>query len=190
MKSSAKPATKPAPERSAAPSERDRRLFVVSAIIFVVTVLAAVFALGRGGSPSQSETINMPAQNSQISTTPILSPAQVTEAYALAAQLSGQRGELQQMVDACADYRPERRTQMNFHLSWLADPDTIPSEILIALGSNPVGKLIFGMATYTSSEWKLQGSLADSCLLPIGRKLNDMLIAAGEAPFEEFNTPS
>ncbi|MCZ7542181.1 MAG: hypothetical protein M5R40_00960 [Anaerolineae bacterium] len=51
---------------------------------------------------------------------------------------------------------------MHQHIDWIIDPSTIPADIIIALGSNASGKLIFGMATYTSSEWRLGGRNPDS----------------------------
>jgi hypothetical protein len=43
------------------------------------------------------------------------------------------------------------------------------------------------MATYTSIQWNLVDNIPNSCLLPIGKLLNEMLIAAEEEPFPIFN---
>jgi len=94
--------------------------------------------------------------------------------------------ELGAAVDACPDYTEARRLQMEQHLQWLLNPAQIPPDIIIALGANSTGRLIYGMATYTAIQWRTGGRLADSCLLPIGRTLNAMLLAVGEEPFAIF----
>jgi len=43
------------------------------------------------------------------------------------------------------------------------------------------------MATYTLVQWGEKQKAPDSCLLPIGKKLNDMLVANGEARFSQFD---
>jgi hypothetical protein len=91
-------------------------------------------------------------------------------------------------VDACPDYSASRRDQMKQHIKWLIDPSDLPREMIFALGTNPTGKLIFGMATYTASEWQLKKKPSASCLLTIGRELNQLLIEAGEKPFAVFET--
>jgi len=91
------------------------------------------------------------------------------------------------MVSNCNDYSQARRDQMNQHIAWLLQPSTLPKEIIIALGSNTNGRLILGMATYTLAQWGEKQKAPDSCLLPIGKKLNDMLVANGEARFKEFD---
>jgi hypothetical protein len=76
---------------------------------------------------------------------------------------------------------------MNQHIAWLLRPNTLPKDVIIALGANINGRLMSGMATYTLSEWGLHQKSASSCLLTIGKKLNDMMAANGEARFAEFD---
>lgn len=96
-------------------------------------------------------------------------------------------GDLETMIDNCDDYAPERRTQMEQHLEWLESPADIPPDVSIALGQNPTGRLIYGMASYTSIQWRIDERPADSCLIPIGRLLNDMLVAVGEQPLSIYD---
>jgi hypothetical protein len=94
------------------------------------------------------------------------------------------------MIAGCAEYSPERRAQMEQHMAWLENPSDIPPDIRIALGQNPPGQLVFGMATYTSIQWRLNERPSESCLIPIGRLLNDMLVALGEPPFSIYDEAS
>lgn len=168
----------------------DRRLFFVSLIVFGITLVAAVIVFTQNGAPSTpvqpATTVGTRASQGNSGIV-LLEPPQMTQAAVLSTGLSDEREDLQAMVDACGDYRDERRSQMNQHLIWLEHPEQIPSDIQFAFGANPVGRLIYGMASYTSIEWKLKDSPSESCLLPIGQALNAMLIAAGEPVFEEFN---
>jgi hypothetical protein len=95
--------------------------------------------------------------------------------------------QLRQMVDECPEYTPERRSQMEQHITWLINPSDMPSAVILALGTNPTGKLIFGMAEYTSNQWRLLDRPSGSCLLPIGVRLNEMLAAHGEEPLPIFS---
>ncbi|MAS33352.1 MAG: hypothetical protein CL610_05060 [Anaerolineaceae bacterium] len=95
--------------------------------------------------------------------------------------------ELQTAVNACDDYSDTRRQQMSQHIRWLLNPSTIPADIAIVAGENLMGRLTFGMAVYTSTEWRLLERPAQSCLIPIGRTLNDMLVAAGEDPLTIYD---
>ena len=112
-------------------------------------------------------------------------------AFPQATALSGTEAELwndfRMMVAGCAAYSPERRVQMEQHIEWLLDPSDMPPNVILAMGRNPTERLIFGMATYTSIQWRIDGRLPDSCLVPIGLALNDMLDALGTEPFDIYN---
>jgi hypothetical protein len=90
-------------------------------------------------------------------------------------------------VETCVDYTDERRAQMRQHIEWLVAPATIPSEMLIALGTNPDSGLIFGMAKYTEIQWRILKRPAESCLIDIGRDLNLLLEAVGRPPITIYD---
>ncbi len=117
----------------------------------------------------------------------VVNLTQLPQAPPLSGDAAAQVNQLRALVDSCPDYEPARLSQMQQHIEWLLSPALIPPDIIIALGANPIGKLIFGMATYTSIQWDLLDHAPNSCLLPIGKLLNEMLIAAGEEPFPVFN---
>lgn len=182
--------TKTSPAKA---SPADRRVFFVSLGIFIVTcIVVAISVISRsGGVPSSGGNTNPPlaATPAQVMTLPaevITNLTQMPLAEPLSGTLANELRALEQSVNACAAYSPERRGQMHQHIAWLLEPAKLPREMIIALGENPEGKLVMGMATYTMSEWGLQGKPPDSCLLPIGQELNRMLVAMGEAPVDDF----
>ncbi|MBL8131892.1 MAG: hypothetical protein JNL42_08545 [Anaerolineae bacterium] len=171
---------------SARASSGDRRLFFISLIVFALTAaVAVVFLLTRSAPTAQT-----PADQSGQTGIPVESgfsdPAERSAALSAAGEILPALDEIAGQVEACDAYREERRTQMNIHITWIRNPDAIPADILLALGENPIGRLLFGMATYTSIEWRLAERPADSCLLPIGQALNQAMTAVGETPLEEF----
>src|SRR6185369_14587922 len=91
------------------------------------------------------------------------------------------------MVANCNDYSTPRRQQINQNIAWLLQPNTLPKDMLIALGNNINGRLILGVATYTLSDWGQKQKAPGSCLLTIGKKLNDMLVVNGEQRVKEFD---
>jgi hypothetical protein len=107
-------------------------------------------------------TVRANATNIPLATA--LSPADASEYVAF-----------QRQIAACADYAPERRSQMLQHMDWLIDPSTIPQDAISAFGTNVQGTLVFGMAGYTSIQWRILDQPAASCLVAIGRQLDAML---------------
>jgi hypothetical protein len=154
-------------------------------LIVVIGVAAGLLILANRGPEPVS--LNLPTQ--EMMTLPPQVIANLTampNATPLSGAAADQVNALRQKVDSCPDYSPQRRSQMQQHIDWLLNPAGIPKDVLLALGENTSGRLIFGMATYTSIEWRLKNKPATSCLLPIGKLLNDMLAAAGERPLPEF----
>ena len=90
--------------------------------------------------------------------------------------------DFQARVIACEDYTPERRSQMVQHLDWLIDPSDIPVDIISAFGANMQGRLIFGMANYTSIQWRILDRPPDSCLVEIGQQLDILMLAFDQIP--------
>jgi hypothetical protein len=147
---------------------RDQKLFAVSATFFIVTCLIAALILSQ-------RSAQLPVPGEVSTTTMVANPA--PSAVTL---------DLQQQLNTCVDYSPERRNQMQQHITWLQDPAQIPADLRPAFNPNPLGKLLFGMATYTSIEWRLRDRPAGSCLLLLGRKLNALAVEYGESPVEGF----
>jgi hypothetical protein len=164
----------------------DRTRFFISLAVFAVTV--AVVALSVLNRPSDRPVSPTPAQIMPLDPT-VAANVQNVEALALDAEGLAIVDQIAAQVEACPDYGPERRSQMNQHLTWLRDPTGIPSDILMAIGSNPMGRLALGMATYTAVEWRLLERPAESCLLPLGRVVNTLVVRLGETPDPAFAEP-
>lgn len=98
-------------------------------------------------------------------------------------------GALRHDIQVCADFSQERRDQMLQHITWMENPQQIPPDIAfaMALGGTVNNRLIYGMAIFTSTEWRLLQRPADSCLIDIGLTLNDLLTAVGEAPITIYD---
>lgn len=155
-------------------------VILVGVVLFIVFAILPNYPQNRAGqtSPQVIATLD-PTIIANLTSIPNMPPLTEIEAQQL--------NELKAQVDACNGYSAARRDQMEQHIRWLLEPATIPNEILIAAGPNPLGRLIFGMAGYTSTEWRLQGRPAGSCLIAIGRRLNEMLVAANESPFTIYD---
>jgi hypothetical protein len=180
-------------------SKNDKRMLAASSIIFLAAVVIAVLVLVNRNTPRPSPTtidINGNSVDVPVGTLlPGMSGSseiikQLTampNAAALTGALADDVHAVAQMVSSCNDYSQARRIQMNQHIAWLLQPNTLPKDVIIALNSNINGGLIMGMATYTLAEWGQHAKAPDSCLLAIGKKLNDMLAATGKARFTEFD---
>ena len=179
------------------PSKSDKRILAVSIIIFLTALVIAVVVLVNRNNPSPTSfDINGNNIDKPVGTLlpGVAEPSELIKqmtAMPSASPLTGPLADdvhaVAQMVSNCNDYNQARRNQMNQHIAWLLQPNTLPKDVIIALGTNINGGLIRGMATYTVAEWGQHAKAPDSCLLTIGKKLNDMLVANGETPFTEFD---
>jgi hypothetical protein len=129
------------------------------------------------GAPGQSMTLD-PQIIDNLTNCPKATP--------LAGQTANDITGLRQMVDTCADYDAQRRIQMDQQIEFLMNPASLPAELLIALGTNPHGRLLYALANLTKIQWQLANSPASSCLVPIGKRLNQLLVADGQAPIAAF----
>ncbi|MBL8165051.1 MAG: hypothetical protein JNJ61_23920 [Anaerolineae bacterium] len=161
----------------------DRQRFFASLLFFVVTL--AVVVLSSSSRTGTAPVTTTPAQVLPLDPT-VRANVQNAAELALPADQQETVREIQTLLDACPDFGDQRRGQMQQHIDWLLAPTTIPPDILLAIGANPVGRLMLGMATYTAVEWRLHGSSSDSCLLPIGRLVNTLVAANGETPDPAF----
>jgi hypothetical protein len=156
---------------------------LITGLVILGLAVAVIGAQVLGSQQPSPESHALPPQV-------VVNLTQLPQTAPLSGDEAAQLNDFRALVEACPDYDPTRQNQMFQHIEWLLTPALIPPDIVIVLGANPTGKLIVGMATYTSLQWNLLDHAPDSCLLPIGRRLNDMLVAAGEEPFPVFNSTS
>jgi hypothetical protein len=155
-------------------------VILVGVILFIVLAIIPNYPQNRAGQ-TQPQVVGT------LDPTTIANLTQIPNSPPISEIEAQQLNDLKAQVDACNSYSEERRGQMEQHIRWLLEPSTIPPQILLAVGPKPIGRLIFGMAGYTSTEWRLQNRPADSCLIAIGRTLNEMLLAAGETPLTIYD---
>lgn len=149
------------------------------AVLFAV-LLIIIFAIVPNYVPYPVSPTALPQVFATLNPTVEIHLTNIPEAPPLTGAEAEQLHQLQVQVNACEDYSEQRRSQVSQHIRWLLNPSTIPADMVIALGENVTGRLVFGMAVYTSSEWRLRNRPEDSCLITVGRVLNEMLVAAGE----------
>jgi hypothetical protein len=167
-------------------SSRDKRMFLFSLALFLGTVVVLFLLTNRSALAPSSVPVQPTIQHMTLEPQVVANLTEFPSAPPLTGELADQLGEIQTLLNACPDYRTERRSQMQQHIDWMLTPATIPADVLIALGSNPNERLIFGMATYTQIEWNTRDKPAESCLIPLGKMLNGMLVAQGTPPLPEF----
>jgi|GEM_PF-1034606 len=170
------------------------RWYRVATVIFLLIVFAMSAALllnmGSGGAGGLQRPPTATTQRMTLDPQIIDNMTRLPAATPLAGEAAESLLELWRMIEECDAYAPERRSQMEQHIQWLLNPSEIPQDLMIALGTNPANRLIFGMATFTSAQWRIDEQPADSCLLPIGQRINEMLVEIGEEPFEVFEAGS
>lgn len=167
-------------------TQADKRLFLLSLGVFIVSLVIVVVVLNGGRSSGESVPPIAPAGSAVPPTVAVLLtdvPAQLASVGGLGDGLDA----IEQMVESCADYGDDRRTQMALHFQWLRNPDLIPRDLLVAMGGETVERLILGMSTFTLQEWGAQNRPPESCLVPIGRRLNDLMVMLGLPAAEGFS---
>ena len=165
------------------PRQNPRGAIITAAVgvALIVVMIVAVLAASRGPQPNSS-----PSQQLTLDATTVANLTRLPAATPLSGDAAPPYVERGQMVDRCADFDETHKLQMHQHLTWLLDPSAIPSSILVGVGTNPSGKLLFGMGSFAQNQWKQLGNKADSCVVPVGKRLNEMLKAAGEPTFKVF----
>lgn len=158
-----------------------RKRLILTIGLLAIAVIALVIAVSSIKAPSGDDTQPMGAV---MTLDPQLFVVQTQMAEAT--PLSGESAEpyvaLQEKIETCEDYSEERRGQMLQHIEWLIDPSDIPSDAMLAMGTDIQGGLIFGMASFTQIEWRLAERPAESCLIDIGRDINVLLVEFGREP--------
>lgn len=97
--------------------------------------------------------------------------------------------EIQELVQACDEFHNNRRVMVLTHMQWLTHPSLVPSQLISLYGDNVHSQLVFGAAYAVATEWKGGGRLPASCLIPIGDRLNVILVDLGREPVAEFAVP-
>ncbi|MBZ0295124.1 MAG: hypothetical protein K8L99_21345 [Anaerolineae bacterium] len=170
-------------------SQPNRRLISLGLAFVGVVALVAVVVISNQPNSSPAPASSVIAT---IDPAIIANLTALPEATLIAPPITGEIQALEEQIAACDEYSDERRAQVQQHIRWLFHPDEIPMQVGLALGVNPAGRLIYGMAIYTSTEWRLNERPRPSCLLDIGQKLNELLLATGEEAltiYEETDTP-
>ncbi len=150
-------------------------------LLMVLSIVVFVLVNNDGTSSSQPQPIMTLDPQTVVNLT------RLPQATPLSGAEADTWNAFRARVDACDAYSPERRRQMEQHIQWLLDPSDMPPDVIVAMGGNTTERLIFGMAGYTSAQWRLDKRPPDSCLVPIGRDLNDMLVALGDPPFDIYD---
>ncbi len=154
-------------------------------LILIVVAIVAVAAASRGPRPGSEPT--QPGQLITLDSTTVFNLTQLPNAAPLSGTAAAPFIELRQMIDRCPDFDANHLNQMHQHLTWILDPAQIPSNILAAaVGTDPTGKLLFGMGSFAQNQWLQIGNKPGSCVVQVGKHLNEMLIAAGEPTFKVF----
>ncbi len=164
------------------------RLEIAALVIFIVVV--GVMIARR--PPLSEQTVALPSIPSSSGQMMTLDPQIITnlteypKATPLAGQAANDMTALRALVDACPDYDAQRLAQMDEQIRFIINPSVLPRDILIALGTNPHGRLLFALANLTKIQWQLIQSPAESCLVPIGKRLNQLLVEDNQPPLSVF----
>jgi hypothetical protein len=156
---------------------------VILGVGLLMALSVAVFFLVRDDSVTPGQAQPVMTLNPQV----VINLTELPQATPLSGAEAETWNEFRATVEACDAYSPERRFQMEQHIQWLLDPSDMPPDVILAMDGHPTERLVFGMAGYTSTQWRLDGRPPDSCLVPIGRALNNMLVAMGEPPFSIYD---
>lgn len=163
-----------------------QKRFGLSLALMVVAVIALVIGLNLN-SQTTANTLNTPSMKMTLDPTIIANLTSVPQTTPLSDVDAEKFTNFVRQIESCEDYSDERRSQMFQHIEWIVNPATLPSEMLIALGTNPDAGLIFGMASFTSIQWRILERPADSCLIDIGRDINVLLEAVGRDPLTIYD---
>ena len=150
----------------------------------VVIALAIGLNLTNQGAAPATETLLF---SMTLDSTSISNLTSIPQATPLSGDDAEQFLIFVEQIESCEDYSDERRAQMLQHIDWLVDPASIPTNMLLAFGKTPDTSLIFGMASFTSIQWRILERPADSCLIDIGRDINLLLEGLGGEPLTIYD---
>jgi hypothetical protein len=169
-------------------------LWLVVLSLLIVSGACADMAIRPAVTPSTSPTITpSTSATSPFVLTAIPDIAVTVTAVRKLAPLSAEQAkpylEVRDLVLGCDQFHPNRRVMVLQHLDWLTTPADVPAEFINLYGDDVSGQLVFGAVYMVAVEWKAGGRQADSCLIPIGDRLNTILVGLGQQPAPEFAAP-
>ncbi len=166
-------------------SQRGSALIGLIGLVLIVGMIVAVVAVSR--QPPPGSMTATPAQMLTLDATTAYNLTQLPDAPPLSGTAAAPYLALQTMIDACPDFDAAHLNQMHRHLTWLLNPSEIPTNFMAAaFGTDPAGKLLFGMGSFAQNQWLQIGNKPGSCVVVVGKKLNEMIAAAGEPTFKVF----
>src|SRR5690349_11027543 len=95
-------------------SQSDKRLFIVSLVVFAATCLLVFSVVNSRNRPSAAYETPTPVQIMTLAPEVVANFTSLPPA--VTGELSVQLDEVERMLDACPDYGDERRSQMEFHI--------------------------------------------------------------------------
>ncbi len=153
----------------------------LTAILLGIAVVALIIltqpSVPPAAAPGQSLALD-PAIINNLTSIPQATPLSGQDANDLVA--------LGEMVKACDAYTPERRDQMLLQIDLIINPAAMPRDVIIGLGADPHARLLMAIGGVTGIQWRLDEQPVDSCLVPIGRRINELIVAAGGTPVDVF----
>ena len=167
-------------------SVRNRLELTALLVLIVGVVIIVAMRPPLAEEPGSLPLPTAPGQMMTLDPQIIANLTQYPQATPLAGQEANDITALRVLVDSCADFDSQRRGQMDEQIDFILHPASLPSEALIALGANPHGRLLYAIANLTSIQWQLIHSPASSCLVPIGKRLNQFLVADKQPPISAF----
>jgi len=154
------------------------------AVGFVILLGAGIYVSSR------SRSTLLVSETSLQRATPFPGVAATVTAVRLLPTLSPEQArpydEIGALVRECSEFHPNRQRAILQHLTWLTHPDSVPTEFISIYGERWPARLTFGAAYLAAVEWKESGRKQNSCLIPIGVRLNALLAEMGENPVGEF----
>ena len=131
----------------------------------VAIVIIAIIAVAQSPQPAATSS-DSGLQMMTIDPRVVANLTALPKATPLAGQDANQLNGLLQLVDACSEYAPARHDQMVEQISFIVDPAQLSGDVILALGTNPRGKLLFAISQVTKIQWQIDKSPANSCLIP------------------------
>lgn len=149
-------------------------------VLLLLAVVAFIVVSQQAAQPSTS------GQSMALDPTIISNLTSIPQSTPLSGQDANEMVALGEMVKACDAYTPERREQMLIEIDLVINPAAMPRDVIIGLGANLRARLLMALGSRTSIQWRLDNQPADSCLVPIGKRINELIVAAGGTPVAAF----
>lgn len=155
----------------------------ILALIALVLVVGIAALLPR----PQNNAPSAPGQIATMDPTIVINLTQLPNIPPLTGDEAQKWADFQAQITACPDYSDQKRSQMEQYITWVINPSQIPSELIIIFGADIRAGLVRAMAADTSTDWRLKKRPAGSCLITIGRELNEKLKETGQAPLTIYD---